>query len=87
MKSVGFAVQIGQICAYMEVMSSDIRITMKTNKGEINATLFAKSNSWYMGSNVPGKPRRMLSYAGGVGTYRQACEEVKAKDYEGFSLA
>ena len=33
--------QNGQICAYMEVMSSDIRITMKTNKGEINATLFA----------------------------------------------
>ncbi len=53
----------------------------------VNATLFAKSNSWYMGSNVPGKPRRMLSYAGGVGTYRQACEEVKAKGYEGFSLA
>jgi peptidyl-prolyl cis-trans isomerase B (cyclophilin B) len=41
MKSFGFAMQIGGICAYMAVMSSDIRITMKTNKGEINATLFA----------------------------------------------
>jgi acetone monooxygenase len=40
-----------------------------------------------MGSNVPGKPRRLLSYAGGVGTYRAACEEVKAKGYPGFALA
>jgi len=49
-----------------------------------NATLFTKTNSWYMGSNVPGKPRRLLSYAGGVGTYKQACDDVKASGYQGF---
>lgn len=49
-------------------------------------TLVSKTNSWYMGSNVDGKPRRLLSYIGGVGTYRQLCEDVAAKGYEGFAL-
>jgi len=43
-----------------------------------NATLIAKTNSWYLGSNVEGKPRRVLSYCGGVGAYRQKCDEVAA---------
>jgi acetone monooxygenase len=51
-----------------------------------NGTLIVKTNSWYMGSNVTGKPRRLLSYIGGVGTYRQRCEEVKASGYEGFRI-
>ena len=36
-----------------------------------SANLISKTNSWYLGSNVEGKPRRVLSYTGGVGTYRQ----------------
>jgi acetone monooxygenase len=52
-----------------------------------NATLVTKTDSWYMGSNVPGKPRRLLSYIGGVGTYRQKCDEVAAKNYEGFAFS
>jgi acetone monooxygenase (methyl acetate-forming) len=52
-----------------------------------NATLVTKTDSWYMGSNVAGKPRRLLSYIGGVGGYRQKCEDVAARHYEGFSLA
>ncbi|MGV8823360.1 flavin-containing monooxygenase [Methylibium petroleiphilum] len=52
-----------------------------------NLTLVPKTNSWYMGSNVKGKPRRLLAYAGGVGTYRAKCEEVKASGYEGFVTA
>ena len=51
-----------------------------------NATLISKTNSWYLGSNVPGKPRRVLSYTGGVGTYRQKCEEVAASGYAGFQM-
>jgi len=51
-----------------------------------NATLFAKTTSWYLGSNVPGKPRRMLSYTGGVGTYRQKCAEVADNGYPGFAM-
>ena len=52
-----------------------------------NLTLVPKTNSWYMGSNVKGKPRRLLAYAGGVGTYRAKCDEVKASGYEGFVTA
>ena len=51
-----------------------------------NATLIAKTNSWYMGSNVPGKQRRMLSFAGGVGTYHQKCEELAIRGYPGFAM-
>jgi acetone monooxygenase (methyl acetate-forming) len=51
-----------------------------------NATLISKTTSWYLGSNVPGKPRRVLSYTGGVGVYRQKCDEVAAKGYAGFEM-
>lgn len=44
-------------------------------------------NSWYLGANVPGKPRIFMPYVGGVGRYRRKCEEVAANGYEGFSLA
>jgi acetone monooxygenase (methyl acetate-forming) len=49
-------------------------------------TLVVKTNSWYMGSNVKGKPRRLLSYIGGVGTYRQKCDAVAASGYAGFAI-
>lgn len=51
-----------------------------------NMTLVAKTRSWYVGSNIEGKQRRVLGYLG-VGNYRLACEDVKAKDYEGFEIA
>ncbi|WP_223587950.1 flavin-containing monooxygenase [Neobacillus bataviensis] len=50
------------------------------------ATLFTKTDSWYMGANIPGKPRRFLIYLGGVGAYRQKCDEIAANGYEGFTL-
>ena len=52
-----------------------------------NATLVTKTDSWYMGSNVDGKPRRLLSYIGGVGTYRQKCEDVAKEGYAGFAIS
>lgn len=51
-----------------------------------NATLVSKTSSWYMGSNVEGKPRRLLSYIGGVGEYRKRCNEVAEKGYRGFAV-
>lgn len=48
--------------------------------------LISRTDSWYLGSNVPGKPRRVLSYTGGVGTYRRKCEEVAAGEYQGFEM-
>ncbi len=49
-------------------------------------TLFPQADSWYMGANIPGKPRVFLPYVGGVGPYRKKCEEVAAAGYEGFDL-
>ena len=49
-------------------------------------TLFPTANSWYMGANVPGKPRVFLPYVGGVDTYRRACDEVVSRGYLGFAL-
>jgi cation diffusion facilitator CzcD-associated flavoprotein CzcO/acetyl esterase/lipase len=49
-----------------------------------NITLYPTANSWYMGANVPGKPRVFLPYIGGVDSYRAACNEVVERDYLGF---
>ena len=49
-------------------------------------TLFPQANSWYVGANIPGKPRVFMPYAGGVVPYRRKCEEVAANGYEGFLL-
>jgi cation diffusion facilitator CzcD-associated flavoprotein CzcO len=51
------------------------------------ATLMMKAASWYLGANVPGKPRVFMPYVGGVGRYRAICEEVAADDYRGFVTA
>ena len=47
-------------------------------------TLYPQANSWYLGANVPGKPRVFMPYIGGVGAYRDKCDEVAANGYEGF---
>ena len=49
-------------------------------------TMFMLANSWYLGANIPGKPRVFMPYAGGVGTYREKCNEIAANGYEGFIL-
>jgi cyclohexanone monooxygenase len=51
-----------------------------------DTTLYPTANSWYMGSNIPGKPRVFMPYVGGVGAYRIKCDEVAAAGYEGFVL-
>jgi cyclohexanone monooxygenase len=52
-----------------------------------HGTLYPQANSWYMGANIPGKPRIFMPYIGGVGVYRQICNDVAAKGYEGFVMA
>lgn len=53
----------------------------------VNATLFSKTDSWYNGKNIEGKPGRFMSYTGGAGTYRQKCQDVADSGYEGFAVA
>jgi len=52
-----------------------------------SATLFPKAGSWYMGANIPGKPRVFMPYAAGVGAYRSLCDGVIEKGYEGFNFS
>ncbi|KAG0608871.1 hypothetical protein M758_8G139300 [Ceratodon purpureus] len=50
------------------------------------STLYMCTNSWYTGSNVPNKPRVLLGYLGGLDNYTAKCNDVAAKQYEGFLL-
>lgn len=52
-----------------------------------NFTLFPKGNSWYLGANVPGKPRVFMPYIAGVGPYREICDGVANDNYRGFTFA
>ncbi|MBM3595573.1 MAG: NAD(P)/FAD-dependent oxidoreductase [Alphaproteobacteria bacterium] len=50
------------------------------------ATIYTKGDSWYLGSNIPGKPRRFLLYVAGYPGYKAETEDVAEKGYEGFVL-
>ncbi len=49
-------------------------------------TLYPMANSWFLGANVPGKPRVFMPYVAGVPAYRKVVEEISAKGYDGFAL-
>jgi cation diffusion facilitator CzcD-associated flavoprotein CzcO len=49
-----------------------------------DATLYPQATSWYVGANVPGKPRVFMPYVGGCGRYRAECDEVVREGYRGF---
>jgi cyclohexanone monooxygenase len=51
-----------------------------------DTTLYPQANSWYMGANIPGKPRVFMPYIGGVGAYRRRCSDVARDGYTGFEL-
>jgi cyclohexanone monooxygenase len=52
-----------------------------------HSTLYPQANSWYMGANIPGKPRIFMPYIGGVGPYRKICDQVAANSYDGFAMS
>jgi cyclohexanone monooxygenase len=52
-----------------------------------SATLYPQATSWYVGANIPGKPRVFMPYVNGCGNYRRECDEVVARGYEGFVLS
>ena len=51
------------------------------------STLYPQAASWYMGANIPGKPRVFLPYIGGVGRYTEICAAVADDGYRGFTRA
>jgi cation diffusion facilitator CzcD-associated flavoprotein CzcO len=53
-----------------------------------NATVLPQArHSWYLGANIPGKPKVFMPYAGGMAKYRQICADIAARGYEGFMLS
>jgi cyclohexanone monooxygenase len=54
------------------------------NNEVADRTLYPLANSWYIGANIPGKPRIFMPYVGGVSAYKKKCDEVAARGYEGF---
>jgi cyclohexanone monooxygenase len=56
------------------------------NNEVANSTLYPLANSWYMGANIPGKPRIFMPYVGGVHKYVARCNEIVGNDYEGFEM-
>jgi cyclohexanone monooxygenase len=54
---------------------------------EADQTLFPKASSWYLGANIPGKPRVFMPFVGGIGRYRAICDQVAADGYSGFEIS
>ncbi len=52
-----------------------------------DSTLYPLANSWYVGANIPGKPRVFMPYVGGVEAYKKICDEVAADGYKGIAMA
>ena len=52
-----------------------------------DSTLYPLANSWYVGANIPGKPRVFMPYVGGFAGYKKRCDAVAANDYEGFTMS
>ena len=86
------------VCACIDHLQAHGRSTIEPTQAAENswgahvkeladATLFTQTDSWYMGANIPGKPRVFLPYIGGFGTYRKLCAEVAEQGYEGFVIS
>jgi cyclohexanone monooxygenase len=54
------------------------------NNEVADRTLYPLANSWYVGANIPKKPRVFMPYVGGVTAYKKKCDEVVANGYLGF---
>ena len=59
----------------------------EVNEAARKTVLPLAKHSWYLGANIPGKPRVFMPYAGGMLRYRQICADVAARGYEGFELS
>jgi cation diffusion facilitator CzcD-associated flavoprotein CzcO len=59
----------------------------EVNEAAHKTVLPLAKHSWYLGANIPGKPRVFMPYAGGMLRYRQICADVAARGYEGFELS
>lgn len=85
---------IGDIIAYLDDNNlSAIEATKAAEDAWVEhvndvagGTLVNSCSSWYLGANVPGKKRIFMPYIGGFPLYVEKCNEIAARDYEGFEL-
>jgi cation diffusion facilitator CzcD-associated flavoprotein CzcO len=63
------------------------RWVAEVNEAANKTVLPMATHSWYLGANIPGKPRVFMPYAGGMVRYREICAKVAAHGYEGFALS
>ncbi|OBI49379.1 cyclohexanone monooxygenase [Mycobacterium kyorinense] len=81
---IGYLDEHGYTAIEPSPESVDNWITECAQRAE--ATLFPKANSWYLGANVPGKPRVFMLFTGGFAVYNDICAEVAEAGYKGFNL-
>ena len=74
---------LSRIEAQAEAEESWVAHVREVAGGSLRSTC----SSWYIGANVPGKPRVFMPYIGGFPAYVQKCNAVAANGYEGFTLA
>ena len=71
----------------IEPLEDSVTEWMKHSQGEVKKTLFALAeSSWYLGANIPGKPRVFMPYAGGLPRYTKVCDNIKNNNYKEFNL-
>jgi cyclohexanone monooxygenase len=70
--------------SYVEAEEEAEDAWVQHNNEVADRTLYPLANSWYVGANIPGKPRVFMPYVGGVSAYKKKCDEVAARGYEGF---
>ena len=95
---VGIEHHVEWICDCIEHLRSKGLATIEAGKpaedrwvAHVNAaadkTLFPLANSWFLGANIPGKPRVFMPYVAKIGVYRKECQDIADEGYAGFVLA
>ena len=73
-------------CSRIEAEQEAEDAWVRHNNEVADRTLYPLANSWYVGANIPGKPRVFMPYVGGITAYKMKCDQVVAQGYEGFRL-
>ncbi|MFT4726016.1 MAG: cation diffusion facilitator CzcD-associated flavoprotein CzcO [Granulosicoccus sp.] len=72
----------------IESPESSVESWVSETNAEADKTLLPKvKHSWYLGANIPGKPRVFMPYAGGLDKYRDICQKVADDNYQGFDIS
>ena len=74
---------IARIEATVEAEDAWVAHVNEVADGNLRSTC----GSWYVGANIPGKPRLFMPYIGGYPVYAEKCDDVAANGYEGFTLS